>query len=74
MRGSRERERGHRKRGECGRRERRGIVVVTSWFENELRSLNLEAKMKAKMGQKMTIFAKVRIGFDFLKMIIFESF
>ena len=65
MRGSREREQGHGKRGECGRRERRGIVVVTSWFEYELRSLNLGKKMKAKMGQKMTIFAKAREGFDF---------
>ena len=51
------------------------VVVLSSvlmWYEYELRSLNFQTKMKTKMSQKMIIFVKVRVGFDFLKLIIFR--
>ena len=56
-----------------GSREREWGGVSTS-YEYELRSLNLQTKMNAKMSQKMTIFVQAREGFDFSKIIIFESF
>jgi hypothetical protein len=59
------------RRGNEGTRRGDGVGLGLTWYEHELRSLNLKQKMKAKMSQKMTIFAKARVGFDFSKMIIF---
>ena len=47
-----------------------GRPLMTTWYEYELRSLKFRTKMKTKMTQKMTIFAKS----IFQKMIIFEPF
>ena len=53
------------------------VVVVVLWRVLVVwtqQSLNLQTKMKAKMSLKMTIFEEARVGFDFWKMIIFDSF
>jgi hypothetical protein len=60
MRGSREEEVGV------------GVEWGLTWYEDKLRSLNSQMKMRKKMSQKMTIFPKANLGFDFPKMIIFD--
>ena len=47
------------------------VVDELTWYEYKLRSSNLQTKMKMKMSQKMTIFVKATVGFDFSKIYHF---